>query len=86
MTASSGYEIQSEAWDVTVESQVAQALASLPDEERRAIELAYFEGHTYVEVARILDQPEGTIKGRIRNGMRRMREAMAESGVRDAGR
>jgi RNA polymerase sigma-70 factor (ECF subfamily) len=56
-------------------------LAKLPEEERRAIELAYFEGHTYVEVAELLDQAEGTVKSRIRNGMRRMRAALLESGV-----
>lgn len=81
--ARAGYDLENEAWDLSVAHQVARALASLPDEERRAIELAYFEGRTYVEVARLLDQPEGTVKSRIRNGMRRMRSTMITSGVRD---
>ncbi len=58
------------------------AMGELPEEERRAIELAYFDGHTYREVAQLLDQPEGTVKSRIRNGMRRMRAVLADAGVR----
>jgi RNA polymerase sigma-70 factor (ECF subfamily) len=62
--------------------QVATAMGALPDEERRAIELAYFDGRTYREVAQLLGQPEGTVKSRIRNGMRRMRAVLSEAGVR----
>ena len=82
-TARAEYHLESEVWDLTVAHQVAQALATLPVEERRAIELAYFEGRTYVEVAEILHQPEGTVKSRIRNGMRRMRIVLVESGAKD---
>lgn len=85
-TARADYNLQNEAWDLALAHQVAQALASLPEVERRAIELAYFEGRTYVQVAEILDQPEGTVKSRIRNGMRRMRAALVESGVREVER
>ena len=53
-----------------------EALASLTDEEREAIELAYFGGHTYREVALLLDQPEGTVKSRIRSGLSRIRQGI----------
>ena len=56
--------------------QVTEAMAALPEDERAAIELAYFEGHTYREVADMLSQPEGTVKSRIRNGLRRMRNGL----------
>jgi RNA polymerase sigma-70 factor, ECF subfamily len=78
--------MQNEAWDLTLAHHVSEALATLPDDERRAIELAYFEGRTYVQVAEILNQPEGTVKSRIRNGMRRMRRTLLESGVTEVER
>jgi RNA polymerase sigma-70 factor (ECF subfamily) len=82
LTAEAGYDMQHEVWDLAVAEQVAGAMAGLPEEERRAIELAYFDGHTYREVAQLLGQPEGTVKSRIRNGMRRLRAALADKGVR----
>ena len=80
--ARSAYDMQHEAWDLALADQVTRAMGELPDDERRAIELAYFDGRTYREVARLLDQPEGTIKSRIRNGMRRMRTSLGDAGVR----
>ena len=81
-TAEGAYDMQHEVWDLAVADQVAQAMGELPEEERRAIELAYFAGRTYREVATILDQPEGTVKSRIRNGMRRMRTVLTDAGIR----
>jgi RNA polymerase sigma-70 factor (ECF subfamily) len=85
-TANAGYDVHREAWDVLLSKGVLKALQELPVEERRAIELAYFEGHTYVQVAQILNEPEGTVKGRIRNGMRRMRGELSRQGIEGADR
>ncbi len=79
--ASAGYDLELEVWDLTVADQVKDAVAELPAQERRAIELAYFGGHTYREVADLLEQPEGTVKSRIRSGLKRMRASLAAAGV-----
>ncbi len=76
--AAAGYDLDHEIHDLTLADQVARAMAALSDDERSAIELAYFEGHTYREVATMLSQPEGTIKSRIRSGLRRMRNLLAD--------
>jgi RNA polymerase sigma-70 factor, ECF subfamily len=75
------YDLDLEAYDLDVAEQVREAMATLSDAERRAIELAYFGGHTYREVARILDQPEGTIKSRIRTGLTRLRAQLVDRGI-----
>lgn len=81
-TARAGYDLQHEVWDLMMGEEVQRALGELPFEERRAIELAYFQGLTYVKVADLLGEPEGTVKSRIRNGMRRMRHLLSDYEVR----
>ena len=82
-SATAGYDLEREVFDLAVAEQVAEAVRLLPQDERSAIELAYYEGHTYREVATLLSQPEGTIKSRIRNGLRRMRRSLSETEVRE---
>lgn len=80
-TARAGYDLEREVMDLTVAEHVKVALDGLPPGERRAIELAYFGGHTYREVAVLLDEPEGTVKSRIRSGLRRLRAGLADAGI-----
>jgi len=70
--------IDDEVWSRTVSEEVRDAVAALDDGVREAISLAYFGGLTYVEVAKRLGLPEGTVKSRIRAGMRRLGETLAE--------
>jgi RNA polymerase sigma-70 factor, ECF subfamily len=74
-------DLEREVVNLTDAEAVRGALASLPEPERVAIDLAYFGGHTYREVASILEQPEGTIKSRIRAGLVRLRAALVEAGI-----
>jgi RNA polymerase sigma-70 factor (ECF subfamily) len=80
-SAEAGYDLEHEVMDLTVAERVHEAVRGLPEGERRAIELAYFGGHTYREVATLLDEPEGTIKSRIRTGMRRLRDDLGAAGM-----
>ena len=72
----------------SVELQVAQrlererierGLATLPDNQREVIELAYFEGYSQSEMAEILSQPLGTIKTRVRLAMQKLKAALQEN-------
>ena len=58
-----------------------QAMGVLTDDERKAIELAYFGGHSYRDVALMLEQPEGTVQSRIRAGLRRLRHELQAAGI-----
>lgn len=82
-TAEGGYDLEHEVWDLAVADQVKKVVAVLPPAERKAIELAYFGGHTYREVATLLGEPEGTVKSRIRAGLKRMRAALKSSDLTD---
>lgn len=58
--------------------EVRSALSGLPDDQSKVIQLAYFGGFTHSEIARMLNEPLGTIKGRMRLGLEKVRAALAE--------
>ncbi len=58
--------------------RVAEAVAALPDEQLQTIQLAYFEGLSHAEIAARLDIPLGTVKGRIRLALERLRGLAGE--------
>jgi RNA polymerase sigma-70 factor, ECF subfamily len=71
-------DLDREIWDLTVADRVQQAVGELPEGERQAINLAYFGGHTYTEVAAALGEPEGTVKSRIRKGLTTLRRSLGD--------
>jgi RNA polymerase sigma-70 factor (ECF subfamily) len=56
--------------------EVRAALQSLPGEQSRVIELAYYGGFTHTQIAEMLDMPVGTVKGRMRLGLEKMRREL----------
>ncbi len=66
-------EAFAETWRNTRRERVREALRALPGEQLKVLELAYFSGYTHAEIARLLNLPLGTIKGRIRLGLQKMR-------------
>ncbi len=59
--------------------KIRSLLASLPDSQRRAIELAFFEGLTHSEIAAATGEALGTVKSWIRGGLMKLRESLAEA-------
>jgi RNA polymerase sigma-70 factor, ECF subfamily len=74
-------EAFAQSWANSQREQVREALSALPEEQLKILELAYFSGYTHVEIAELLDVPLGTVKGRMRLGMKKMRDYFGSQGI-----
>ena len=66
-------EAFAETWRNTQAEQVREALSTLPKEQLKILELAYFSGYTHVQIAELVGLPLGTVKGRMRLGLKKIR-------------
>jgi RNA polymerase sigma-70 factor (ECF subfamily) len=67
-------EAFAESWRNSQSEQVREALKTLPPEQLKILELAYFSGYTHAEIAKLLGLPLGTVKGRMRLGLKKVRD------------
>jgi RNA polymerase sigma-70 factor (ECF subfamily) len=74
-------EAFAETWRNSQGEQVREALRGLPPEQLTVLELAYFSGYTHKEIAELLGLPLGTVKGRMRLGLQKIREHFDSRGM-----
>ena len=74
-------EAFAQAWRNRQREQIRAALDTLPPEQLKILELAYFSGYTHVEISHLLEIPLGTVKGRMRLGLKKIREYFDQKDV-----
>jgi RNA polymerase sigma-70 factor (ECF subfamily) len=77
----SGEQIEQEVERHDDAHRVRAALGELPNDQRRVIELAYFGGFTHTQIAEMLELPAGTVKGRMRLGLSKLRLSLSSEGL-----
>lgn len=82
----SAHNIEDEASRAELRESLAAALATLPAEQRQAVELAYFEGMTQTEIAARTGSPLGTVKTRVRTAMQSLKRILDDPEARQSGR
>lgn len=70
-----------ETWCVERQRLIRKAMEHLPGEQRRVIELAYFEGLTHEEIAERCQMPLGTVKSRLRLGLLHLKRTLSKQGI-----
>jgi RNA polymerase sigma-70 factor (ECF subfamily) len=74
-------DVESDVWNAERRRIVRDALSLLPGAQRQALELAYFDGLTQVEISNLLGDPLGTTKTRMRLGIQKLREILSNDGL-----
>jgi RNA polymerase sigma-70 factor (ECF subfamily) len=74
-------EAFAQSWRNSQREQVREALKTLPPEQLKVLELAYFSGYTHVEIAELLGLPLGTVKGRMRLGLKKIKDYFDSQGT-----
>jgi len=74
-------DVWEEAWRHEQRTLICSVLEQLPPEQRQVIELAYFGGYTHTEIAEQWHIPLGTVKGRMRLGLQKMKHLLQERGL-----
>ena len=69
------------SWRNAQREEVREALSTLPPEQLKILELAYFSAYTQVEIAELLDLPLGTVKGRMRLGLKKLQVYFGPQGA-----
>ena len=77
-------DVWEEAWQQEQRKIIRSVLDQLPTEQRQVIELAYFGGYTHAEIAERNNIPLGTVKGRMRLGLQKMKHLLSEHGLDSA--
>ena len=78
-------EAFAQTWRNSQGEQVREALGGLPQAQHKVLELAYFSSYTHIEIAELLELPLGTVKGRVRLGLKKLREHFEPRGMVEAG-
>jgi RNA polymerase sigma-70 factor (ECF subfamily) len=85
-TVPSSGDLEDEAWRAQLMERLSGAMATLPPEQREAVELAYSEGMTQTEIAARTGCPLGTVKSRVRAAMQSLKQVFDDGTTRQSGR
>ena len=78
-------EAFAESWQNSQRDQIREALKTLPPEQLKILELAYYSGYTHAEIAELLGLPLGTVKGRMRLGLKKVKSFFDSRGMAVSG-